>query len=118
MPFITIEIPEKFTFALNPFASQVHEYLFENLDIPIEKLKTKLLRLSEVFVGYGDATSAYAHMKVELMHGRDKEKLARCANVLLTHFKEAIAAQNPGIRCRITVEFREIDPELLVAVQI
>lgn len=118
MPFITIEIPEKFTFALNPFAAQVHEYLFENLDIPIEKLKTKLLRLPEVFVGYGDASATYAHIKVELMQGRDKEKLTASANVLLRHFKEAIHAQNPGTRCRITVEFREIDPELLVAVQI
>lgn len=118
MPFITIEIPEKFVFDLKPFASQVHEYLFENLDIPIEKLKTKLVRLSEVFVGYGDASSTYAHMKIELMHGRDKEKLAACASVLLTHLKEAIAQQNPGTRCRLTVEFREIDPELLVAVQI
>lgn len=118
MPFITIEIPEKFIFDLKPFAAQVHEYLFENLDIPIEKLKTKLLRLPEVFVGYGDASATYAHLKVELMQGRDREKLSLAATVLLAHLKEAIALQNPGTRCRITVEFREIDPELLVAVQI
>jgi 5-carboxymethyl-2-hydroxymuconate isomerase len=118
MPFITIEIPEKFTFALSPFASQIHEYLYEYLDIPIEKLKSKVERLSEVFVGYGGASAAYAHLKVELLEGRDKEKLALAANVLLAHFKEAIEKQNPGVRCRITVEFREIDPELLVAVQI
>lgn len=118
MPFITIEIPAKIVFNLEPFAAQVHEYLFEHLDIPIEKLKTKLLRLSEVFVGYGDLGATYAHLRVELIHGRDKEKLARAANVLLAHFKEALAVQNPGVRCRITVEFREIDPELLVAQQI
>lgn len=118
MPFITIELPEKLQFPLNPFASQIHEYLFEYLDIPVEKLKTKLLRLPEVLVGYGDTPVTYAHLKVELMAGRDKQKLIDTGNVLLAHFKAAIEKHNPGLRCRVTMEFREIDSDLLFAAQL
>ncbi len=116
MPFVTIELPEKLNFALHPFAKEVHAYLSEFLDIPIEKLKTKLVRLPEVFVGSNaDPEDTYAHIKVELMQGRDKVKLVAAVNQLLFFLKDALEKQNPSLQCRVTAEFREMDPELLVA---
>ncbi len=115
MPFITIELPVTVEFALAPFAGNVHEYLSHFLAIPIEKLKTKLIRPPEVFVGRGDPSHVYAHLQIALMTGRDKQKLAQATQELLGRFKAAIAAQNPEISCRVTCAFHEIDRELLYA---
>ena len=118
MPFITIELPDTLQFSLHSFAQKVHTHLNEALDIPVEKLKTKLLRLSEVYVGHGDPLHTYANVKIELMAGRDRQKLINAANVILEYFTEALQEQNPDCNCRVTCEFREIDPQLLVAAQI
>ncbi len=119
MPFVTIEIPERLVFSLQPFAKDLHTYLSGYLDIPIEKLKTKLMRLSEVYIGSdGHPEHTYAHIKVELMQGRDKSKLIAANNELLARFKAVIEKENPNLHCRITSEFREMDPSLLGAVAI
>lgn len=118
MPFVSIELPEKMQLALEPFAKSVHALLHEALDIPSEKLKTKIFRLSELFVGNGQKHEHYAHIRLELMQGRDRQKLIEAVNQLLKLFREALQEQNPDIHCRVTAEFREIDRELLVWQQI
>ena len=47
------------------------------------------------------------------MTGRDILKLKAAAKELLERFKRAIQEQNPGLHCRVTSEFYEIDKELL-----
>ena len=118
MPFITIELTDTLQFSLQSFAQKVHVHLNKELGIPVEKLKTKLFRLTEVYVGNGDPSYTYAHVKIELMLGRDRQKLINAAKVLLEYFTEALQMQNPDCKCRITCEFREIDPQLLVAAQL
>ncbi len=118
MPFITIELPECLKFSLSPFSAKLHPFISESLDIPLEKLKTKVLFLPDVIVGHGDPMHTYAHIKLELMRGRDKEKLSFAAKKMLEYFHEALKEQNPDCKCRVTCEFREIDPELLFAAQI
>jgi len=115
MPFITIEIPSQFSFDLGPFVSKIHPFLSESLNIPLEKLKTKRLLISDAIVGHGDPNHNYAHIRLELMRGRDKEKLKAACSELLRAFTEAIKAQNPHSHARVTCEFRELDPELMVA---
>ncbi|MBS0635331.1 MAG: hypothetical protein JSR37_07710 [Verrucomicrobia bacterium] len=114
MPFITIEMPKSVNFELAPFAEAMHGHISQSLDVPIEKLKTKLVKLDEVFVGVGDPAHTYAHMEIALMHGRDRQKLRACIDELLMRFKEAIKKQNPDLQCRITVGVHELDKELLV----
>ena len=113
MPFITIEIDDALQFSLQPFARQVHEYISSSLDIPIDKLKTKVERIKEAYVGEGDAL--YARLKIELKAGRDMLLLQSVVSELLEKFSLAIKSQNPKVACRITVEFREIHPDLIVA---
>jgi 5-carboxymethyl-2-hydroxymuconate isomerase len=115
MPFITIEMPDTLTFDLAPFVAKMHPLLSQNLDIPLEKLKTKLLLLPHVIVGHGDPAYTYANLRLELMAGRNKEVLQATAKTLLDMFKEALQEQNAGCKCRITCEFRELNPDLLFA---
>ena len=51
------------------------------------------------------------------MRGRDREKLKNALLELLARFKIEVQNQNPNRSCRITAEFHEIDPELLLAAQ-
>ncbi|MCE5294750.1 MAG: hypothetical protein LLF94_09090 [Chlamydiales bacterium] len=115
MPFITIELPKSVTFSLTPFAQDVHLYLSEFFATSIDKFKTKMVQLDEVYVGDGNPKNTYANIKVELMTGREKEKLVTAAQELLKRYKKAIQEQNPGICCRVTSEFYQIDRELLCA---
>ncbi len=115
MPFITIEIPKDFAFDLVPFAKDVHAFLSESLGLHHEKLKTKLITISECVVGDGNPENSYSHIKLELMAGRDREKLKACTKELLTRFSAALQKQNPNRQSRITCEFREIDPDLIAA---
>jgi len=113
MPFITIEMPDSVQFELAPFAGAMHKAISSSLDIPIEKLKTKLVRYQDVFVGIGDPAHTYANIELSLMQGRDKQKLKSCLEALLANFKEALERQNPGLQCRVTVNVHELDRELL-----
>ena len=54
MPFITIELPKIVEFSLTPFAQQTHLYLSDFLGTSIDKFKTKIVRLDEVYVGDGN----------------------------------------------------------------
>ena len=113
MPFVTIEIPENRQFSLLPFALEINQYLAEVLNVPIEKCKVKLVRLPEVFVGKGTAEDSYARLRVEMMSGRDREKLRLAGKEIVQRFAQAFRSQNPGKPCRITMDFHEIDRELL-----
>lgn len=115
MPFITIELPRSLAFTVPPFAEMMHQFLSEELAIPIEKLKTKLHLLPSCYVGHGNPEHTYARLKIELMRGRDRKKLIAVGKELLVRFKAAIQEQNPGAHARVTCEFHEIDPELLFA---
>lgn len=112
MPFITIEIPEKVEFNFRPFVKEMHQYLSTELSTPIEKFKTKIFRLPETYVGNGDAMNAYARLKIELLAGRDKGKLQACGKELLKRLTDAINVENPGIKCRFTMDFSEMNLEL------
>ncbi|MBS0655224.1 MAG: hypothetical protein JSR46_05570 [Verrucomicrobia bacterium] len=113
MPFITIEIPDSCHFSLQPFALELNQYLSEALEVPIEKCKIKLIRLSEWCVGKGSADDAYARLKVEFMGGRDRQKLVHAGEELVRRFEASIQSQNQAQPCRITVDFHELDRELL-----
>lgn len=113
MPFITLEMPKNVAFSFEPFAQDVHLYLSEFFETSIDKFKTKIVRLEEVYVGDGNPNNTYANIKVELMSGRDRQKLVTAAKELLQRYKKAIQEQNPGLYCRVTSEFYQIDRELL-----
>jgi len=113
MPFITVELPEEMPFPFKSFAVEVNRYLSEVLEVPTEKCKMKLLKLSDILVGEGDRERMYARLKVELLSGRDRQKLLFVGKELLERFTVAIRSQNPLVDCRITVDMREIDRELL-----
>lgn len=113
MPFVTLELDETLAFTLQPFASDLHRYLSITLDIPIERLKTKLHRVSECYVGQGEAL--YARLLIELKAGRETALLQKVAQELLTKVTEALKAQNPNSSCRVTVEFQELHPKLLLS---
>ena len=115
MPFITIELPKNIEFSLTPFAHDIHLYLSEFFATSIDKFKTKIVRLDEVYVGDGNPNNSYANIKVELMSGRDKEKLITASKELLERYKTAIQKQNPDLHCRVTSEFYQIDKDLLYA---
>lgn len=111
MPFITVELPEEMTFPFKSFAVEINRYLSEVLEVPTEKCKVKLVKPSDIFVGEGQ--HVYARLKVELLSGRDRKKLLFVGKELLERFTVAIRSQNPLVDCRITVDIREIDRELL-----
>ena len=115
MPFITIEIPDSLHFAAKQFTLEMHTHIAKHLSVPIEKCKTKILRLPEVIVGSDDSTLSYARLKVECISGREKQLLIDTAKELLSRFQQVIQTENPKANCRITVEFHEIDRELLFA---
>ncbi len=115
MPFITIELPKDFAFDLAAFAKEMHAYLAENLGLHHEKLKTKLLFISDCVVGDGNLNNTYSHIRLELMAGRDREKLKAATKELLRLFSEALKKQNPTRQSRITCELREIDSDLIAA---
>lgn len=113
MPFVTIELDESLAFSLQPFASDLHRYLSVTLDIPIERLKTKLHRVCECYVGQGEAL--YVRMLIELKAGRETALLQKVAEELLVKVTEAVKTQNPNYSCRVTVEFQELHPKLLLS---
>jgi len=115
MPFITIELSQNVTFSLEPFAKAIHEYIASMLDVPIEKLKSKKVIAAEFFLGSGNNDSGYARFRLELMSGRDREKLKGTLMGLLQQFREEVLKQNPKLSCRVTAEIAEIDREFLLA---
>lgn len=112
MPFITIELSDNLEFAFKPFALEMHRYLAPRFNVPVDLFKTKLLLLPYVVVGEGDY--GYARLKVELKAGRNRKMLIESLAEVLKRFKKALADQNPDLHFRITCEFSEIDPELLL----
>lgn len=115
MPFITVELPQGVTLSLSCFALWLHNFLAPELGASIDQFKTKLLRPEEAFVGDGSTGMSYARVKIELKAGRSLEVLKKCQTQILSYFSEALKKENPQLFCRITVEFSEIHPELLVA---
>lgn len=115
MPFITIELSEQIKFDLQPFARALHHYLAKRLSVPIAHLKTKLVLLTHTYVGTGEEHFGYVRLKLELRKGRDRSLLIECQNEILKRLTEAIVQLNPDQHFRITVEWTELDPELLVA---
>lgn len=114
MPFITIEMSEHLQFSFKAFALDLNRYFSQALEVPIEKCKAAFQRPSESLVGEGEGS--YARLKIELLPGRDREKLISLGNELLLRFSKAVQSQNPDVTtCRITVDFREIDHEFLFA---
>jgi 5-carboxymethyl-2-hydroxymuconate isomerase len=113
MPFISIELPETLHFSLSAFAVELHHYLSKLLSVPIEKCKTKLIRLPDVVVGNGSGDVSYARLKIECMAGRDRLMLINSGKELIERFACQIKNDNPSADVRITVEFHEIDRDLL-----
>lgn len=115
MPFISIELPAALHFSLSPFALELHLYLSKLLSVPIEKCKTKLIRIPEMVVGDGQTAAGYARLKIECMQGRDRLMLINSGKELIQLFSAEIRKENPNAPLRITTEFHEIDRDLLFA---
>lgn len=117
MPSITIELTKGLEIAFSPFALELHRYLAPRLNAPIETFKTKLVHVSDFLVGESVAVN-YARIKIELKKGRDRSLLQECQKKLLEQFIKELESHNRAKECRITVEFSELDPDLLVAKQL
>ncbi len=75
MPFISIELSQNITFALEPFAKSLHAYLAPVLGVGIEKLKSKKVIVSDYVLGDGSHDTTYVRLKLELKQGRRPEVL-------------------------------------------
>lgn len=111
MPFITIEIDQTIALSLQPFAIEMHVYLSQMLDVPVEKFKTSILRLGETIVGRGE--SLYARLRIGVLEGRELKLLQTAGRELLERFSKALSDHNPQIPMRVAVEFYQIEPSLL-----
>ena len=115
MPFISIELSQNITFALEPFAKSLHAYLAPVLGVGIEKLKSKKVIVSDYVLGDGSHDTTYVRLKLELKQGRRPEVLKTVLGEILKKLSHAISEQNPVLDCRITCEIAEIDREFLLA---
>jgi len=114
MPFITVEVPEKVQFLLEPFAKDIHEYISQEVQVSIEKCKTKKLVVNEYFIGEGQNVFS-GRLILELMSGRDRSMLKGLLQGLLDRFSTALQEQNPTYQFCVTTEIREIDKEFFFA---
>ena len=111
MPHITLEYTDNLVHKLNvtAFFADLHRALGEFEGIVVADLKSRALCHERYFFGDPKAVSAFAHLELKLLSGRDISVRRRLVDIGLKILGDHLDPVGPPGPCPLSVEVREMD---------
>lgn len=113
MPNITIEYSSNILEKpkANEIFPKLHELLKALGSFNVRHLKSRLVCLSDYYIGEGDPSDAFVRIELSILEGRELAHKQKVSAALLEFLKENFQDSRTKLRCSLTVEISELDRE-------
>jgi 5-carboxymethyl-2-hydroxymuconate isomerase len=91
---------------------RLHEAMTQSGPFDLSNVKSRAVRHSRFRVADGAPDRAFVHLTAAVLAGRDAEVLRATATALLAVLRDAFPRARTERRCDLTVELREMRPDL------
>jgi len=91
---------------------RLHRAMTSGGTFDLAKVKSRAVRRECFRVADGAPERSFVHLNVAVLAGREADTLRATASALLAVLQESFSRAHAGGRCDITVEIREMRPDL------
>ncbi len=92
------------------FFRGLHDLALQHAPFDLKDLKSRVIVHQNYYIGDGSQSNAFIHLGIAMLAGRETEIRQNLSAAMLTYLRTAFAESLATLRCRLTVEVREIEP--------
>lgn len=120
MPHLILECSDNIREEVNTkiLFPKLHTLLCEVGPFQLIDIKSRLIRHSEFLVGDGIKSTAFIHLQLAIISGRDISVKEKISTTLLKFLEREYAKSVAELNCSITVEIRDLEKESYMKIQI